>query len=90
MSMKQYMIGIFCVLALLFSCGLPAAAETTAVSSEVAVETESDGKTGEVRMVLGIFTITAGITAASVVILKRKKTKAVEKQKTDSEEKKQS
>ncbi len=88
--MKQYMMGMFCVLALFFSCGLPAAAETTVVPSEVTEETESSGKTGEVWMVLGIFTVTAGITAASVIVSKWKRIKAAEKQKTDSKEKHQS
>lgn len=86
--MKRSVMGIFCVLALLFSCGLPVmAADTTTASSETIVETAADGKTGEVWMVLGIFTVTAVVTASAVIIPKWKKLKAAQKQKTNSEEK---
>ncbi|MCI5844216.1 MAG: hypothetical protein MRZ94_00385 [Oscillospiraceae bacterium] len=88
--MKRSVIGMFCVLALLFSCGLPAAADTTAVSSEVTAETESDEKAGEVWMVLGIFTVTAVVTASAVIIPKWRKIKSAQKQKTDSEEQSES
>lgn len=85
--MKRSVMGIFCVLALLFSCGLPVAADTTTISSEAVVETATNGKTGEVWMVLGIFTVTAVVTASAVVISKWKKLKTAQKQKTNSEEK---
>ena len=59
-------------------------------ASEVTAETESDEKAGEVWMVLGIFTVTAVVTASAVIIPKWRKIKSAQKQKTDSEEQSES
>lgn len=86
--MKRSVIGMFCVLALFFSCGLSAAADTAAVSSAVTTElteTESDEKNEEVWMALGIFTVTAVVTASAVIIPKWRKITSSQKQKTDDE-----